>query len=269
MVEQVTIALTKGRIEKETLALLEKAGFDMSFMMEKGRNLIFESPDGQFRFLLVKAPDVTTYVRHGVADLGIVGKDVLIEHPTGFLEMLDLNFGLCKFSVASIPTYNPSDHKRKRIATKYPTVAMEYFNKKGEDVEIISNYYTIENNIENKSSSVFINEKPTSEDYINFSTKLPSYFFMIVDKGNVLGLAMLIPKTEDDSFFYNVVIPSKDLSFQIPSQLKGKITEHRANEILNLKNSKAEISKNVLKFNNMDFEVLQYDKIIAELKKNV
>ena len=89
MVEQVTIALTKGRIEKETLALLEKAGFDMSFMMEKGRNLIFESPDGQFRFLLVKAPDVTTYVRHGVADLGIVGKDVLIEHPTGFLEMLD------------------------------------------------------------------------------------------------------------------------------------------------------------------------------------
>ena len=138
MVEQVTIALTKGRIEKETLALLEKAGLDMSFMMEKGRNLIFESPDGQFRFLLVKAPDVTTYVRHGVADLGIVGKDVLIEHPTGFLEMLDLNFGLCKFSVASIPTYNPSDHKRKRIATKYPTVAMEYFNKKGEDVEIIS-----------------------------------------------------------------------------------------------------------------------------------
>lgn len=140
---------------------------------------------------------------------------------------------------------------------------------KFENVEIISNYYTIENNIENKSSSVFINEKPTPEDYINFSTKLPSYFFMIVDKGNVLGMAMLIPKTEDDSFFYNVVIPSKDLSFQIPSQLKGKITEHRANEILNLKNSKAEISKNVLKFNNMDFEVLQYDKIIAELKKNV
>ncbi len=71
---------------------------------------------------------------------GIIFRDVtsLIEHPTGFLEMLDLNFGLCKFSVASIPTYNPSDHKRKRIATKYPTVAMEYFNKKGEDVEIIS-----------------------------------------------------------------------------------------------------------------------------------
>lgn len=80
---QITIALTKGRIEKDTVKLLEKAGFDMSFMADKGRNLIFESPDNRFRFLLVKAPDVTTYVRHGVADIGIVGKDVLVEHPTG------------------------------------------------------------------------------------------------------------------------------------------------------------------------------------------
>ena len=135
---QITIALTKGRIEKDTVKLLEKAGFDMSFMADKGRNLIFESPDKRFRFLLVKAPDVTTYVRHGVADIGIVGKDVLVEHPTGYLEMLDLNFGLCKFSVASTEDYNPYDHKRKRIATKYPTIATDYFNQKGEDVEIIS-----------------------------------------------------------------------------------------------------------------------------------
>ena len=135
---QITIALTKGRIEKDTVALLEKAGFDMAFMANKGRNLIFESPDKNFRFLLVKAPDVTTYVRHGVADIGVVGKDVLMEHPSGYLEMLDLNFGLCKFSVASTEHYDPTDHKRKRIATKYPTVATNYFNQKGEDVEIVS-----------------------------------------------------------------------------------------------------------------------------------
>ena len=138
MTNQITIALTKGRIEKDTVSLLEKAGFDMSFMSNKGRSLIFESPDKKFRFLLVKAPDVTTYVRHGVADIGVVGKDLLLEHPTGYLEMLDLNFGLCKFSVASIKDYKPNDHKRKRIATKYPTIATDYFNKKGEDVEIIS-----------------------------------------------------------------------------------------------------------------------------------
>ena len=138
MSKQITIALTKGRIEKDTVKLLEKAGFDLSFMAEKGRNLIFESPDKKFRFLLVKAPDVTTYVRLGVADLGVLGKDVLMEHPSGYLEMLDLNFGLCKFSLASTADYQPKDHKRKRIATKYPTVATDFFNQKGEDVEIIS-----------------------------------------------------------------------------------------------------------------------------------
>lgn len=68
----ITIALTKGRIEKSMVDLLTQAGFDMSFMQDKGRHLIFESPDQAFRFLLVKAPDVATYVRHGVADLGIV-----------------------------------------------------------------------------------------------------------------------------------------------------------------------------------------------------
>ena len=134
----LTIALTKGRLERDAVKLLARAGFDMSFMEDKGRSLIFESPDRAFRFLLVKAPDVTTYVRHGVADVGIVGKDSLYEHPQGYLQMLDLNLGLCKFAVASVPSYDPADHKRKRIATKYPQVATDYFHQKGEDVEIIS-----------------------------------------------------------------------------------------------------------------------------------
>ncbi|SJZ56528.1 ATP phosphoribosyltransferase catalytic subunit [Pilibacter termitis] len=137
MNKPITIALTKGRLEKDTLKLLAKMGLDMDFMKEKNRKLIFESPDGKLRFLLVKAPDVTTYVRHGVADLGVVGKDVLLEHPYGYYEMLDLNIGVCKFSVASTADYQPKDHKRKRIATKYPTVASSYFNSKNEDVEII------------------------------------------------------------------------------------------------------------------------------------
>lgn len=133
----LTIALTKGRLEQQTLFLFEKAGIDCSFMQEKQRKLIFTSPDQRFKFLLVKAADVTTYVRHGVADIGIVGKDVLVEHPHGYYEMLDLGIGKCKFSVASIPSYEPNDYKRKRIATKYPTIASDYFREKGEDVEII------------------------------------------------------------------------------------------------------------------------------------
>ncbi|MEI5994886.1 ATP phosphoribosyltransferase [Candidatus Enterococcus mansonii] len=134
---QLTIALTKGRLEHQVLSLFEKAGIDIAFMKDKKRKLIFTSPDQRFTFLLVKAADVTTYVRHGGADIGIVGKDVLIEHPFGYYEMLDLGIGKCKFSVASTKNYQPDDYKRKRIATKYPTVASEHFRKKGEDVEII------------------------------------------------------------------------------------------------------------------------------------
>lgn len=134
---KLTIALTKGRLEKQTLLLFEQAGIDVSFMKEKQRKLIFTSPDQQLTFLLVKAADVTTYVRHGVADLGVVGKDVLIEHPFGYYEMLDLKIGQCKFSVASTKNYQPNDYKRKRIATKYPTVAAEHFREKGEDVDLI------------------------------------------------------------------------------------------------------------------------------------
>ena len=134
----ITIALTKGRIEKDTVKILTQAGFDMTFMADKGRNLIFVDPTQTLRFLLVKAPDVATYVEHGIADLGVVGSDVLYEHPGAYLEMLDLNIGLCKFSVASIPSYEPTDHKRKTIATKYPKVATDFFNSKGEDVEIVS-----------------------------------------------------------------------------------------------------------------------------------
>lgn len=164
----------------------------------------------------------------------------------------------------SIESFSQTDKNGNPIFNSLKIESIVY-----ENIEIISNYYTIENNIDNKSSSVFIQENPTSEDYINFSTKLPSYFFIIVDKGNVLGMAMLIPKAEDDSFFYNVVIPDKYLNFQIPSQLKGKITEHRINEILNLKKIKAEINKNVFKFNNKNFEILQYNQIIEEFKKRV
>lgn len=130
MTKPITIALTKGRLEKQTLELFAKAGFDVAFMQDKKRKLIFESPDGKFRFLLVKAVDVTTYVRHGVADIGVVGKDILLEHPEGYYEMLDLGIGVCRFAVASTPNYDPNNHRRKRIASKYPTVASQFFQAK-------------------------------------------------------------------------------------------------------------------------------------------
>lgn len=135
-----------------------------------------------------------------------------------------------------------------------------------EGFEIMSSYYTIKDNIDNKQSSVFKNENPSSDDYWDFSAKLPSYYFMIVDKGTVKGMLMLIPKNDDDTFFYNVLLPNKKESFQVPSKLKGKITENRAKELAGIKKINATINNNVLKFNNKDLQILKYNDIIAEVK---
>ncbi|MBC6310382.1 ATP phosphoribosyltransferase [Listeria sp. FSL L7-1582] len=135
--KSLQIALTKGRLEKSAVALLERAGVDCAMLHEKSRKLIFKSEDAPYSFILAKAPDVTTYVKHGVADIGIVGKDVLMEQDKEHYEMLDLKIGQCQFCLASTPSYDPSDYRRKIIATKYPTVATKYFRERGEDVEII------------------------------------------------------------------------------------------------------------------------------------
>lgn len=135
--KSLQIALTKGRLEKSAVALLEKAGVNCDMLHGKSRKLIFASETEPYSFILAKAPDVTTYVKHGVADIGIVGKDVLMEQDKEHYEMLDLKIGQCQFCLASTPSYDPSDYRRKIIATKYPTVATKYFRERGEDVEII------------------------------------------------------------------------------------------------------------------------------------
>ncbi|AYD40095.1 ATP phosphoribosyltransferase [Clostridium fermenticellae] len=135
----VKIALTKGRIEKEAVKLLQSCGIDCRQIINKGRKLIFEDNDHNIEFVLVKAPDVLTYVEYGVVDIGIVGKDTLLEQSREFYEVLDLKFGACKFVVAGPKDKNKFYHgyNRKKIATKYPNVAREYFRKLGTDVEII------------------------------------------------------------------------------------------------------------------------------------
>ena len=93
------IALTKGRLEKDTVALLERIGFDCTAVHEKGRRLILPVGD-TFEVVLAKAADVITYVEHGVCDLGVVGKDTILESRGGFYELLDLGFGKCRFALA-------------------------------------------------------------------------------------------------------------------------------------------------------------------------
>lgn len=130
------IALTKGRLEKSSVALFKTMGLDITQLENKGRRLIL--PVGNFEAVLSKAPDVITYVEHGVCDIGVVGKDTIVEHSNSFYEVIDLNIGKCKFALACPKgTDFFSGYKRKTVASKYPRVAKEYFKSKGMDVDII------------------------------------------------------------------------------------------------------------------------------------
>lgn len=134
----VKIALTKGRLEQFAIEIFESIGIDCSELKDKGRKLIFKSNNSDIEFVLVKATDVLTYVEHGAVDIGIVGKDTLMEYNKDFYEVIDLKVGRCKFAVASLPEIDLySGYNRKKIATKYPHVAADYFRKSGIDVEII------------------------------------------------------------------------------------------------------------------------------------
>ncbi len=132
------IALTKGRLERDTIQMLERIGYDCTAVHEKGRKLILPIGEHQFEVVLAKAADVITYVEHGVCDLGVVGKDTIMENGTGFYEVLDLGFGKCKFALAAPKNSNfYSGYASKTIATKYPNVARIFFQGKGMDVNII------------------------------------------------------------------------------------------------------------------------------------
>ena len=131
------IALTKGRLEKDTVELLEKMGYDCTAVREKGRKLIL--PVGNsIEVVLAKAADVITYVEHGVCDMGVVGKDTIMEMSGKFFEVANLGFGKCRFALAGKKGGDfYKGYDVKTIATKYPSVARAYFEKKGMDVEIV------------------------------------------------------------------------------------------------------------------------------------
>ncbi|CUQ06606.1 ATP phosphoribosyltransferase [Clostridium baratii] len=134
----ISIALTKGRLEKDTVKILENIGFGVDELKNKGRKLVFNDTKKDVKYFLVKAQDCITYVEHGVADIGVVGKDTLLECDKDYFEILDLNIGKCKFIVASLPNkklYEKVGHIK--IGTKYPKVCKEYFKNLGMDVEVI------------------------------------------------------------------------------------------------------------------------------------
>lgn len=137
---QLTIALAKGRMQEDALALFARAGIVVAESELNSRRLILASTDGRYNFILVKPSDVPTYVEYGVADAGVCGRDVLLESRAEVHEPLDLKFGCCRIAVAGKREVVGQDYNllaTVRVATKYPRIASEYFQARGIPIEII------------------------------------------------------------------------------------------------------------------------------------
>ena len=141
---QITIALTKGRILKETLPLLKKIGLEPLDDVFTSRKLLFPTNKENIRILILRGSDVPTYVQFGKADIGIAGKDGLLEHQgDGYYEPLDLGIARCKLMTAAPVGYQPADGKL-RVATKYTKVAREYYAQQGRQIDLIKLYGAME-----------------------------------------------------------------------------------------------------------------------------
>jgi ATP phosphoribosyltransferase len=148
MTDFLTIAIPKGRILQESVTLFGKIGIDCGELLSDTRKLVFENPGQKMRYMIVRATDVPTYVEYGCADLGIVGKDTLMEQEKDLYEPLDLKFGYCRLMVAEPAGLargdDPARWSNIRIATKYPNITEKYFGAKGIQVEVIKLYGSIE-----------------------------------------------------------------------------------------------------------------------------
>ena len=148
MNNEITFALPKGRIMQDSMELFGQVGITCPEMAENNRKLVFENRDQGYRFMAVRATDVPTYVEYGCADIGVVGKDTLLEQEKDLYELLDLKFGYCRLVVAEPKELkeqdDPANWSNIRVATKYPNVTEKYFASRGIQVELIKLYGSIE-----------------------------------------------------------------------------------------------------------------------------
>ena len=133
----LNVALPKGRLGEKVYAMFEKAGFECPSIKETNRKLIFENEKTQVRYFWVKPSDVAIYVERGAADIGVAGKDILLEYEPDVYELLDLNIGKCRMAVAAKKDFRDNTKKTLRVATKFTNIAKNYYTKIGRDIDII------------------------------------------------------------------------------------------------------------------------------------
>ena len=140
----LNIALPKGRLGMKVYQMLADIGYECPEILEDNRKLIFENEKNGVRYLLVKPSDVTIYVENGAADIGVAGKDIILEQNSDVYELLDLGFGKCRMCVAAPCGYREDTDRPLRVATKFANIAKNYYMSKNRDIEIIKLYGSIE-----------------------------------------------------------------------------------------------------------------------------
>ena len=136
MKQIVNVALPKGRLGEKVYEMFEKIGYGCPAIREKNRSLIFENPENKVRYFWSKPSDVAIYVERGAADIGVVGKDILLEYEPDIYELLDMNIGKCRMCVAAKNNFRDNPEKTLRVATKFVNIARAHYAKKGRDIEI-------------------------------------------------------------------------------------------------------------------------------------
>ncbi len=137
MNNMLNIALPKGRLGEKVYSMFEKAGFDCPSIKENNRKLIFENPEKGIRYFWVKPSDVAIYVEHGAADIGVAGKDILLEYEPDIYELLDLDIGKCRMAVAGMADFRDSGNRTLRVATKFTNIAKTFYKSQGREIDII------------------------------------------------------------------------------------------------------------------------------------
>ena len=137
MKTMLNIALPKGRLGEKVYAMFEKAGLECPEIHDPGRKLIFENPEKGVRYFWVKPSDVAIYVERGAADIGVAGKDILLEYEPEVYELLDLNMGKCRMAVAAKSDFRDDPRRTLKVATKFTNIALNHYTSLGRDIDII------------------------------------------------------------------------------------------------------------------------------------
>ena len=179
----INIALPKGRLGEKAYGMFEKAGFECPAIHEESRKLIFENEEKLVRYFWVKPSDVVIYVERGAADIGIAGKDIILEYSPDIYELLDLGMGKCRMAVAAKKDFCDRRDRTLRVATKFPNIARDFYNKQSREIDIIKLNGSIELapilglsdvivDIVETGKTLYENDLEPKQDIVNISARL-------------------------------------------------------------------------------------------------